>query len=72
MGRFTNKFVVIAGGTSGIGRAAAREFIREGRHTTYAAPALSKFSTFESNHGQQRRVCYRIPDYSVRLLTLSS
>jgi NAD(P)-dependent dehydrogenase (short-subunit alcohol dehydrogenase family) len=30
MGRFTNKIVVITGGTSGIGLAAARQFIKEG------------------------------------------
>jgi NAD(P)-dependent dehydrogenase (short-subunit alcohol dehydrogenase family) len=30
MGRFTNKIVVITGGTSGIGLAAARQFITEG------------------------------------------
>jgi len=30
MGRFTNKIVVITGGTSGIGLAATRQFIREG------------------------------------------
>jgi NAD(P)-dependent dehydrogenase (short-subunit alcohol dehydrogenase family) len=29
MGRFTNKIVVITGGTSGIGLAAARQFIKE-------------------------------------------
>ena len=30
MGRFTNKIVVISGGTTGIGLAAARQFIKEG------------------------------------------
>jgi NAD(P)-dependent dehydrogenase (short-subunit alcohol dehydrogenase family) len=30
MGRFANKIVVITGGTSGIGLAAARQFITEG------------------------------------------
>jgi hypothetical protein len=30
MGRFTNKIVVITGGTSGIGLAAAIQFIKEG------------------------------------------
>jgi NAD(P)-dependent dehydrogenase (short-subunit alcohol dehydrogenase family) len=30
MSRFTNKIVVITGGTSGIGRAAARQFIKDG------------------------------------------
>jgi NAD(P)-dependent dehydrogenase (short-subunit alcohol dehydrogenase family) len=30
MGRFTNKIVVITGGTSVIGLAAARQFIKEG------------------------------------------
>jgi NAD(P)-dependent dehydrogenase (short-subunit alcohol dehydrogenase family) len=30
MGRFTNKIVVITGGKSGIGLAAARQFITEG------------------------------------------
>jgi hypothetical protein len=29
VGRFTNKIVVITGGTSGIGLAAARQFIKE-------------------------------------------
>ena len=30
VGRFTNKIAVIAGSTSGIGLAAARQFIKEG------------------------------------------
>jgi NADP-dependent 3-hydroxy acid dehydrogenase YdfG len=49
MGRFTNKIVVITGGTSGIGLAAARQFIKEGAEVAVTGRSQRSVETLKTS-----------------------
>ena len=51
MGRFTNKIVVITGGTSGIGLAAAKQFIKEGATVVVTGRSFQSVSTAQQELG---------------------
>jgi NADPH:quinone reductase-like Zn-dependent oxidoreductase len=51
MSRFTNKIVVITGGTSGIGLAAARQFIREGAKVVVAGRSRQSVDSAQNEVG---------------------
>ncbi len=56
MNRFTNKVVVITGGTSGIGLAAARQFIKEGATVLVTGAQLA---VHQQRSKRSRRKWYR-------------
>ena len=54
MVRFTNKVVVITGGTSGIGLAAARQFIKEGAKVVVTGRSRQSIDDAQNELGANR------------------
>jgi NADP-dependent 3-hydroxy acid dehydrogenase YdfG len=62
MRRFTNKIVVITGGTSGIGLAAAKQFIKEGAKVVVTGRSPQSVGDAQKEIGDPEDPCRLVTD----------